>query len=271
MKRDGLSTGTKTPAEGKKSSKLAAVFLILLFGSLIVFWIVSGLQGLFFAEKHPMDDVFNGAVLKDRYEGQIKLASARICSLTHKINGLIPTGTEHFFLIYAEDMSSAVFVRADKSWDDAFTSDLLNSVSIDGKGIVRKMDYKVKNEMSEFVAAASQQGMQIQQEVYIDLISDRMCWLQLVDAVLLPLCILYYYFYLKHNPSKNNSIEGEASSDMQPEGQRGDSLFEEPVVISGGQAAGSGIWHNHTLFLVMTVLFFCVDILMIYLLSMTSI
>lgn len=237
MEKDMLSTQGETPAEGKKGSKLATIFIILLFGSVCVVWIVSGLRGLFFAPKHAMEDVFGGAVLKDRYEGEITMASARICSLEHKINGLIPTGTEHFFLIYTEDMSSAVFVRADKSWDDAFTNDLYNEVSIDGKGIVRKMDYKVENEMREFVAAAAEQGMQIQQGVYVDLISDRMCWLQLIDGVVLLVCIIYFGFYFKHNRPENLNTEG-----------RG-------ITMLG----------------VMGVLFIAADVLMLYLLSMISI
>lgn len=271
MKKDDFSTQGKTQAEGGKNSKLGGIFLMLLFGSVCVVWIVSGLWGLFFAPKHAMEDVFGGAVLKDKYEGEIKIASARLCSLEHKINGLIPTGTEHFFLIYAEDMSSAVFVRADKSWDDTFTSDLYNAVSINGRGIVRKMDYKVQNEMSQFVTLAAEAGMQIQQGIYIDLVSDRMCWLQLIDGILLTLCIIYFYFYFKHNPSGNHTTGDRVSSSGRPEVQSDEMFADEPVVISAGAAANSGIWHNRALLSFMTFLFLATDVLMLYLLSMISI
>ncbi|MDE5966348.1 MAG: hypothetical protein K2G89_05905, partial [Lachnospiraceae bacterium] len=146
-----------------------------------------------------------------------------------------------------------------------------NAVSINGRGIVRKLDNKVSIEMHQFVTAAAEAGLQIQQGIYIDLISDRMCWLRLIDVILLTLCIIYFYFYFKHNPSGNHTTEDRVSSGGQSAVQSDELFADEPVVISAGAAADSGIWHNRALLRFMIFLFLATDVLMIYLLSMMSI
>ncbi len=216
----------------KKESKLVSVLIVLFFGISGVWMIFSGIKGLFLGESHPIEDVFQGISPGAVYEGEITKASTEFCSLKHTIN-LIPAGTEHFFLIYAEDLSSAVLVRADKSFDDDFTDSSMNEVSITGRGLARRLDYKVRDELE---SSGISDYLSVEQGYYIDLISGRICCLQMIAGIGILVLLIYGYWVL------------------------------EKVIPE--QAGKINQKNGNVIFLI--VLFFIVAILMIYVLNMAG-
>lgn len=68
----------------------------------------------------------------------------------HSINGLIPTGTDHYFLIVDSQTNEGAFVRASKSWytknfDDS--GQAKTSGGIDVTALAKKPDYKIVDEL----------------------------------------------------------------------------------------------------------------------------
>ena len=60
----------------------------------------------------------------------------------HSINGLIPTGTDHYFLIVDSQTNEGAFVRASKSW---YTKNF--DGGIDVTALAKKPDYKIVDEL----------------------------------------------------------------------------------------------------------------------------
>lgn len=184
----------------KKSIKdklYTMLFLIIIVG-LAAWFLWSGIRGLLFANSHPMDDVFINAVKGDVYEGDITLASKEYCALKHTVN-FVPAGTEHFYLLYSPGMDMAISLRAQEDWDESFGNDIVNEISLNGRGIVRELDYEVKQELSSIVSLLETEGIHVEQNLYIDLTANKMCCMQIFEGFSLILCIIYFSlrFYKK--------------------------------------------------------------------------
>lgn len=186
---------SSAPEPVKKSFKeKASIACILAVFAFLTGWCLwSGLKGLFFANSHSMQEAYTNLIKGDIYEGQITYISPEFCELKHTIN-LIPAGTEHFYLMFSEDGKYVVPIRASKDWDNQYVGDTIMTVSLQGKGIVREMDYKVKNELSPIVTAFQEEGIQVEPALYIDLISDRLSMMQVITGIGLLISVIYFAF-----------------------------------------------------------------------------
>lgn len=169
-------------------SVLGIIFFVVIGG-----WCLgSGINALFIAPVHPMEDAFTNLVEGDVYEGNITCISTEVGELKHTIN-FIPAGTEHFYLMVSEDGNTIIPIRASKEWDDQYTGLAWQEVSIQERGIVREMDYKVKGElMSELATVFAEEGIQFEQTYYLDLNANKLGALQIFAGVALILCVIYF-------------------------------------------------------------------------------
>lgn len=128
-------------------------------------------------------------------DGYVFYGSKEYCELTHSMY-LIPTGVEHYFLVFNDDFSNCISVRADKKWVKQFEDGI--AISEDGvwiKGIVKRMNYKVSSEAQKTRQLLVAEGVTDAMETnyYIDLLSVRYAIIALVDLiVLLVLACLFW-------------------------------------------------------------------------------
>jgi len=181
------------PAKKSFKEKASIACILVIFVSIAGWCLLSGLKGLIFAHTHSMEEAYTNLVKGDVYEGQITYISPEFCELKHTIN-LIPAGTEHFYLMFSEDGKYVVPIRASKKWDNQYAGDSIQTVSLQEKGMVREMDYKVRNELSSIVTAFQEEGIRVEPSLYIDLISDRLCILQIIVGISLIVCVVYFFF-----------------------------------------------------------------------------
>lgn len=184
------------PAPKSFKEKASIATMLLIFALLTGWCLLSGAKGLFFARTHSMDEAFANIVEGDVYEGTISYISPEVCELKHSIN-LVPAGTEHFYLMLSTDGKYVVPIRVSKKWDEQFIGDSVQTVSIEERGMVREMDYNVRNELSSLVTAFEAEGIQVESRLYVDLIADRLCILQLITGISLIVCVIYFAFFAK--------------------------------------------------------------------------
>lgn len=184
------------PAKKSFKEKASISFILFMFVFVTGWCLLSGVKGLLFANTHSMEDAFTNIAKGDVYEGGISYISPEFCELKHTIN-LIPAGTEHFYLMFSADGKHVVPIRASKKWDKQFIGNSVQTVSLQERGIAREMDYKVRDELSSIVTAFQAEGIQVESSLYIDLIADRLCILQIITGISLIVCVIYFTVIVK--------------------------------------------------------------------------
>lgn len=125
----------------KKNSKLQNVVLILIGAALLLYLLITAVL-----------DLTNQ---KDRQEHTID-AAYRVYELEHSINGLIPVGTDYYYIGIQTDTMQAYLFQAEKDYlDGKFDSDgyAISSSGVKLKGLVKKEnDYNVQREFTEYVS-----------------------------------------------------------------------------------------------------------------------
>lgn len=184
---------TSKPEPVKKDAKgtISVVIVLLVLAFVTVWCLFSGVQGLFFAKTHTMDEAFTNIIEGEIYEGEISCITPEFCELKHTIN-FIPAGTEHFYLMLSTDGKKVIPIRASKKWDKQFTGESIQTVSLQERGIVREMDYKVRSELGSVVTALANEGIQVESSLYIDLNANKLCILQIIAGISLILCAVYF-------------------------------------------------------------------------------
>ncbi len=199
-------SAVKEPEKKSLKDKVLIALGLVIFIGIAVWCLVSGAKALFFAPVHSMEDAFTDLVEGDVYEGTITCISPEVGELKHTIN-FIPAGTEHFYLMVSEDGTSVVPIRASKKWDTLYASTDWLEVSLQERGIVREMDYKVKSElMSDIAAAFTAEGIKVEQSYYLDLNANKMGTLQIVAGIAILLCIVYFGFFANRVKNDNGTF-----------------------------------------------------------------
>lgn len=199
-------SAVKEPEKKSLKDKVLIALGLVIFIGIAVWCLVSGAKALFFAPVHSMEDAFMDLVEGDVYEGTITCISPEVGELKHTIN-FIPAGTEHFYLMVSEDGTSVVPIRASKKWDTLYASTDWLEVSLQERGIVREMDYKVKSElMSDIAAAFTAEGIKVEQSYYLDLNANKMGTLQIVAGIAILLCIVYFGFLANRVKNDNGTF-----------------------------------------------------------------
>ena len=202
-------TTMSEPAKKGFKEIASLVLILLLFGGVAIWCLVSGTKGLLLANTHNMDEAFTNVIKGDVYEGTISYISPEFCELKHTIN-LIPAGTEHFYLMFSPDGTKVIPIRASKKWDTQFVADSVQTVSLQERGIVREMDYKVRNELSSIVTAFAEEGIEVEPTLYIDLNTNKLSVLQIITGISIILCVIYFTTIGKD--VNVNTIKGSVSS-----------------------------------------------------------
>ncbi|MBE6901102.1 MAG: hypothetical protein E7478_01355 [Ruminococcaceae bacterium] len=167
---------------GNAKGSIAVIFcLLMVLGALIL----SIVQICAIGDKVTLDSFFEGSFEKGQYvKGVVTEVSPEYASVSHTAS-LIPTGKEHFYIIFNEDYTKCAVVRADKDWDKKF----LSGGGVEICGMVKNLDYEVRYMFSDDVAVLAAEGLTaVTVDHYIDCISMRYSVMALAASLIGLLC-----------------------------------------------------------------------------------
>lgn len=182
-----------------KGTIIGIIILVLI----PVYLIVNGTLSLVHGESETLDELLSGGDMKGTYvEDEVWFATQEYVGLKHSVN-LIPTGTEHYYLVFNDDFTKCISVRADGKWGEQFNSRTWfpydgSPVEINGK--VKYMDYKVRQYVDDMKREMSDAGESFQiSYYYIDLLSVRYGILSIIAGIGIFLAILSLALFTKTN------------------------------------------------------------------------
>ena len=136
------------------------------------------------------------------------LTDGPVFSMRHSINGLIPIGTEYYFLLYSNDLKRCIFVRASEDYAEEFyeevdipnTEGLYYGTHI--KGRVRELDTKIVREVSSMINDLAAEGIEVISDgsdlLYIDLTTKFHAILRLITSIVLLVSIILIVILAKY-------------------------------------------------------------------------
>ena len=213
---DGSQNGEQNPMtepaveakpEKKKSEKVAAVLGIILLVAMFVGAVAYGSMLLIKKQSAKKIDASMGFDVNkdtDWVEFTAYYATPMSLTVSHNINGIIPTGKEYYYFLFSTDLTECISVRADKKWfEENFDEDSWMAKSEDGIkicGYVRSFESKSKSEQDKMISDLRKNSwastIKYTGDIYIDLISTRLA-VYLLILGFAPVIIGVVYFLLK--------------------------------------------------------------------------
>ncbi len=176
----------------KKKGTVGAVLGILLLVGLGLFYLITAVVNLVKMQdtKHMPSNFASFPSEGEYVDVDFHLNEGEVLYVKHTIN-FIPSGTEHFFLIYNDQVDHAILVRSGKNFDKDFVDGVLMS-GANAKGKVKSLGYKEKSEIEQNVNALIAQGVEFAMNadgdyLYIDDTMGTISWMQLLCAAALGL------------------------------------------------------------------------------------
>lgn len=187
----------------KEKKKIFGMFFIVL---VFLFIAYSGISPLF-AKSHSMalESLSDSNAKAGRYvKGEVHFTSNKILEIKNSIN-LIPTGKEHYYLIFNEDGSECVVVRADKNWRKSFDSTGFSVDGVEVNGVLKKIDSDTKQDINDILQKMSDSGINPKvSSYYIDCLSDRYAIFTILSYLIM--LVLFIGFRLVIRRIMGNSL-----------------------------------------------------------------
>lgn len=183
------------------------ILSILLFAGIVVWFAWTGVAPLFAKmNTSSMEQMFQGTVDKGEYvDGKVLFGSDEFVEVSHSVN-FIPTGKEHFFLVFNEEMTKCVVVRGDKNWSEQFDEDGFSSSGVQVQGAVKDMDWELEKELNEMLQSFAAEGITITaSSCYVDCLSDRYAYLT-IAAIAVALAVAVGFFLLLKKGSQQSVL-----------------------------------------------------------------
>lgn len=138
-------------------------------------------------------------------EGEISFSTPAYLEVSHTTN-LIPSGKEYYYLVYNEDYSKCVSVRADKDFADNFDTFGYSEEGVVIKGKAKEITSENRQRLSELKSEMLSEGVVINTvQYYIDCKADTLSMIQIIiGALILVIAILVGVT----NKINNNSYTG---------------------------------------------------------------
>ncbi len=187
----------------ERKAKIKSVIGILLLLAFIVYYCVTAIVDLVSLGNSKAIDSQTMEINDDGISvcGDFHyISDGPIFKMKHSINYLIPTGNEYYFMLFSDDFSKAIFVRADEDFADTFYNGKTTVEMSKGKGYtitgkVRELDYKIKHEMSDYIEDLWDNNVEVlsngSEYLFIDLTVSFQCTLRLITAFVFMLCTVF--------------------------------------------------------------------------------
>lgn len=141
-------------------------------------------------------------------EGVVHFGTSPCYTVRHTLNHIIETGNEYYYLIFNDDLTKCVCIRAEKGWDDALDHNGYSEDGIKIRGCLTELDYEAKKELwNGSISSYIEEGITVYGPFYIDGMQTRIAWLSIAAGVLL--LVLTGVFSLAVNNKLNHFKAGQ--------------------------------------------------------------
>ncbi|MBQ8107904.1 MAG: hypothetical protein IJ129_04070, partial [Ruminococcus sp.] len=180
----------RKPMDPKKAMILATIAVLGMAAAFIVVAVTHLIR-----PATDFSQAFDGGLSKgERYKGKVYAASSEFYYIEHTINHVIPTGTEHFYLVFDKSYRDIVIVRAPKDFMENFDSGGTNKEGCEIEGFVRESEHDMAERAFDVMVNinGSYESESLRSSFitvyYIDLMGTRIYTLMLIDGVLTAAC-----------------------------------------------------------------------------------
>lgn len=178
----------------------------ILFGLFALYFIISGAYNLIKMQDTVTLDEFwketshtNGEAVT----GTVHFGTSSYLSIDHSIN-FIPTGTEYYYLIFNDDYTKCITIRAKNKWDAVLDHNGYSEEGIQIKGRLVELDHDVKQQLGSLYSFFQELGVTANSAYYIDDMLPLISWLSIAAGVLLLLLMGFFGFVISN---KMNSFK----------------------------------------------------------------
>lgn len=166
-----------------KKHYLGTAFLIFIFAASVIWCLSFGIMNLIGAGEA---ELCADAPRRTHVSGKVIFAS-KVCEYSHTLNGLIPLGTEHYYLVLDENGEDYCLVRAKESWYETYFDS--NGFPSQGEeieiyGIVTAVAPGLKSTFDKFNAENAEAGIEINPEKYVDMMGYSLAWESIITGIL---------------------------------------------------------------------------------------
>lgn len=158
---------------GKEKGNVKGIFGIIMICCFLIYEIVSGVTVLCaYFNRKTIDMESNMSMQRGQFvELKIQYASPEYAEVNHSVN-FIPTGKEHYFLVFNNSCDHCISIRTNKEFYDSQFEDL-EATSINGvtvRGYVKKMDSEVSSRMNTVISDMRQyvDTLEGNRDIFID-------------------------------------------------------------------------------------------------------
>lgn len=191
----------------QQASPFILSFIILILGAA---FIIFGIMGNSSDKTYNITEAFDYGIGKgNSYEGEINYCSQCVCEYSHRLNFIIPLGTEYFYVAFSDDQSKAAVICADKDFGDNFDKDTYKALSeVKVKGKVDSMSKELKENFSEMKQELSFDFPNFD-KYYIDLTIGRDNNFRIFSGIGLLISDIFVtlYFVILKLKNANDSLE----------------------------------------------------------------
>lgn len=156
------------------------VISAIIMGLIMLFLIGSGVAALAKGAPVPLDSAKKGEVCE--FTAQYAFEAF---SVSHSVN-LIPTGKEHYYLMYSSDGTVQYLVRAKSSWIKKRFGESGLAVGNEQKikGLVTSLDYEIKDEVRDLNAEMMKENIgSVSANYYIDTRYKEFGWMRIFSGI----------------------------------------------------------------------------------------
>ena len=168
--------------------KLLNIFLILLGTGLLAYLGISS-----YLELTNKEDTYDMTIIE----------ACKIVEMKHSINGLIPMGTDYYYLGIDKETYDAYIIKGSKKWlednfDVYFQAEDSDGVKI--KGLAKTLhDYDTESAVARQLAQLEGLDLPLGVKGYIDMGYKTKAYLKIIDFVLIIFSIAYGINVIKRN------------------------------------------------------------------------
>jgi hypothetical protein len=173
-----------------------AGFIVGLFAA---FFLLSGIYGLVkLADPVDLQEFWSEGRHDsgESVSGTAHYGSEVCFSIQHTIN-LIPTGTEYYYLVFNDDFTECIMVRAGKNWSKPFDHYGYSEDGVALRGCLAELNHDAKKQLTQMQSSLSKQGVTVVGEYYIDNMQPLVSVLSIVMGLLTFFLIWFFARIIK--------------------------------------------------------------------------
>ncbi|MBP3337772.1 MAG: hypothetical protein J6L69_00015 [Lachnospiraceae bacterium] len=187
----------------QKDNLGSAVLAIIVFVGFIIGLLYFGISTqIKLAKSISVEELLDGRSVEDNgVNGTVNHESVEFLELEHRLNYIIPTGTDHYYLIFNEDGSRCIAYKGSGKWNREFddvTGFTDSTVKI--KGTVKKMPSEVKTYYNQAISKLNAEGFYFDAEpYYIDSSDGLKSIVQIITALAIIGVVIIGFCIIKFN------------------------------------------------------------------------